>query len=58
MDMATGTDMAMGTDMATGTVTGMATATTKTKVPASPRLGGDGYCLNESQPRGNPSNFL
>jgi hypothetical protein len=27
------------------TVTGMATAITKTKVPANRRLGGSGYCL-------------
>ncbi len=49
-DMATGTDMAMGTGMDTGTATGMATAITKTKVPANPRPGGSGSCRNETKP--------
>ena len=50
MDMATGTDMAMGTDMATGTATGMATAITKTKVPANPRRGGGGCFPKANHP--------
>ena len=50
MDMATGTVMATATAMATGTVTGMATAITKTKVPANPRRGGGGSCRNETKP--------
>ena len=45
MDMATGMATGMATDMATGTATGMVTATTKTKVLASKRPGGSGYCL-------------